>query len=69
MASTINAAWHKAHRMPARATLDERVAWHLAHLKACACRSDLPASVLAELERRGIKPPRPKARRLGGLKA
>ncbi len=53
----INAEWHKANRMPARATLDERVAWHLAHLKACACRTDLPETVLAELKRRGIKPP------------
>jgi hypothetical protein len=53
--SAINAEWHRRHRMPARATLDERVTWHLAHLKACACRSDLPASVRAELKRRGVK--------------
>jgi hypothetical protein len=58
--SKINAAWHKANRMPARATLDQRVAWHLAHLEACACRQDLPASIVAELARRRIKPPRPK---------
>jgi hypothetical protein len=57
----INALWHKANRMPARATLDQRVAWHLAHLKACACRTDLPANVLMELKRRGITPPRPTA--------
>ncbi len=57
---SINAAWHEANRMPPRATLDERVAWHLAHLKACACRTDLPGTVLAELKRRGIKPPAPK---------
>ncbi len=56
----INAEWHKANRMPQRATLDERVAWHLAHLGACACRTDLPASVATELKRRGVKPPRPK---------
>ena len=57
--SKINAVWHKVNRMPARATLDERVAWHLAHVKACGCR-DLPASILAELKRQGIKPPRPR---------
>ncbi len=56
----VNATWHKANRMPPRATLDERVAWHLAHLKACACRTDLPATIVAELKRRGIKPPEPK---------
>jgi hypothetical protein len=58
MASKINAAWHKAHRMPAGATLDQRVAWHLAHRKACACRTDLPAAIVAELKRRGVKPPK-----------
>jgi hypothetical protein len=58
----INATWHNANRMPPRATLDQRVDWHLAHLKACACRTDLPASIVAELKRRGIKPPKPATR-------
>ncbi len=44
------------------ATLDQRVAWHLAHLNAWRCRSDLPASDVAELERRGVRQP-PKKRR------
>ena len=57
----INVEWHTANRMPARATLDPRVAWHLSHLKACACQSDLPATILTELKRRGIEAPRPKA--------
>lgn len=59
----INAAWHRSHRMPARATLEQRVAWHLAHLKACGCRTDLPATIVAELKRRGIEPPRARAPR------
>ena len=57
----INAVWHKANRMPERATLDQRVAWHLSHLRACACRTDLPATILTELRKRGIKPPTPSA--------
>jgi hypothetical protein len=57
MTSRINAAWHKANRMPARATLDERVAWHLAHIKACACRTGVPATIAAEFERRGVELP------------
>jgi hypothetical protein len=48
--------------MPARATLDERVTWHLGHLKACACRSDLPPAIAAELKRRGVKVRRAKKR-------
>ncbi len=50
----LNAAWHKAHRMPMRSTLDQRVDWHLAHAKACGCRTTLPATIVAELKRRGI---------------
>ena len=57
MTTHINAAWHKANRMPPRATLDQRVAWHLAHRKACQCRTDLPATIVAELKRRGAKVP------------
>ena len=52
----INAAWHKAHVMPAKATMDQRIEWHLAHRKACGCRKDLPASIITELKRRGIDP-------------
>ena len=57
MASRINAEWHKANRMPPRATLDQRVQWHLAHVAACRCRTDLPATIVAELKRRGIDVP------------
>lgn len=57
----INAAWHEAHPMPKNPSLDERVDWHLAHAAACGCRG-LPASILAELARRGIAPPSPPAR-------
>jgi hypothetical protein len=49
----INADWHRANRMPTRATLDQRVDWHLAHAKACGCRTTLPATIVAELKRRG----------------
>jgi len=35
---TINAAWHRRHRMPARATLEQRVGWHLEPQRHCACR-------------------------------
>jgi hypothetical protein len=60
MTSKINAAWHQANHMPPHATLDQRVAWHLAHWKACACRTTLPATIVTELKRRGVQlPPKP----------
>ena len=34
----INAIWHKAHRMPKNATLDEKIKWHTGHAKHCKCR-------------------------------
>jgi len=58
----INATWHRGHPMPRNATLDQRVRWHLAHVRACGCR-EIPATVRAELKKRGIAVP---ARR-GGL--
>ena len=48
----INAEWHEANRMPRNATLEQRVRWHLEHLVHCACRTDLPKSVAAEIQRR-----------------
>jgi hypothetical protein len=53
----VNATWHHRHPMPKNATLEERVEWHQAHAAACACRT-IPATVLRELSRRGIKPAR-----------
>lgn len=34
----LNAEWHKSHRMPKNPTLKQRLAWHKAHEKNCACR-------------------------------
>ena len=43
--SRLNREWHEANRMPKCPTIEQRIAWHLAHVKACACRP-IPASVL-----------------------
>lgn len=56
----ISEEWHRAHRMPRNATHEQRVAWHLEHSEACACRQDLPPSVAEDVERlraeRGMPP-------------
>jgi hypothetical protein len=39
-----NKLWHERNRMPVRATLDQRIAWHRAHAKHCACRP-IPAGI------------------------
>lgn len=53
--SILNREWHAANRMPANATLEQRLAWHAGHAANCACR-EMPASIRAELERRGMMP-------------
>lgn len=53
---TINSKWHAAHKLPRKATLDERIEWHIKHAVECACRP-MPASILAELDRRGLGAP------------
>lgn len=51
----MNGSWHQQHRMPKNASLAARIAWHVAHRKACACRP-VPASILAALGESGGKP-------------
>lgn len=41
--ATINAAWHRAHPMPAKPTLADRALWHREHETACGCRPIPPA--------------------------
>lgn len=47
----INAEWHLANPMPPRATLEQRIAWHLAHQQHCQCRG-MPKKLADELARR-----------------
>ncbi len=46
----INAPWHEKHRMPRNATPAERLKWHMAHAKHCACRP-FTAAMRAKLQR------------------
>jgi len=53
----INKEWHQAHPMPKNATIEERIAWHLAHVQNCHCREDIPAKLKEEMKKRNIKVP------------
>ena len=44
----MNREWHKQHKMPAAATVKQRIEWHLDHTKNCACRP-FPKGLLSEL--------------------
>lgn len=34
----VNRKWHDENKMPKNATTKQRIKWHLAHAKECACR-------------------------------
>jgi hypothetical protein len=50
---TINAAWHKENRMPKNPSLEQKIAWHLAHMKHCSCRAP-HGKILTELQKRKL---------------
>ncbi len=33
----INKEWHEKHKMPKNASFDQRMEWHIKHLKYCHC--------------------------------
>jgi hypothetical protein len=53
VAAVINDDWHRTHRLGPHAPLDERIEWHIAHEKHCACRS-MPARIRHEIARRRL---------------
>lgn len=46
----MNKLWHEQNKMPAKATLEQRVQWHLEHQKQCACR-EVPRSLLPHFKK------------------
>ena len=67
--SKINAKWHAEHRMPERATAQQRIAWHREHSEHCACRP-IPKGVLALMAACNVEAPNPSIERTatGGLR-
>jgi hypothetical protein len=47
----LNKEWHLANRMPANATLQQRIDWHIAHQRNCSCRPT-PPKILAEINKK-----------------
>jgi len=49
----IDREWHLANKMPKNASVEQRAEWHRAHLKHCACRTDLPPDIEKAIEAGG----------------
>jgi len=60
--SQLNREWHLSNRMPQSASLDDRIAWHIAHAQNCTCR-EMPPKIAAEIARRGLSVTTPGARK------
>lgn len=45
----INKAWHLKNKMPKNPTQEQRMKWHIAHLKFCPCRKPTP-KILQEIK-------------------
>ncbi len=50
----LNVDWHKNNKMPKNPSIDERIKWHLAHVKNCECRP-IEGKILEEINKRGMK--------------
>jgi hypothetical protein len=50
----LNKEWHLDHPMPKNASMEQRIKWHIEHLKNCNCRTDIPAKLKAEMKKRNI---------------
>ncbi|WP_341900852.1 hypothetical protein [Fluviicola taffensis] len=48
-----NKEWHEKNKMPKNATFEQRVKWHLEHLKNCSCRP-IPKGLLNEMEEKNV---------------
>ena len=49
----LNKGWHETHKMPAKATLQQRILWHLQHRKHCGCRP-IPAKLAVAMQAKGL---------------
>ena len=52
----LNKEWHLAHPMPKNPSLQERVDWHIEHIKNCSCR-EIPRKLKEEMKKLKIKIP------------
>jgi hypothetical protein len=50
----INKEWHLSHKMPPKATMDQRIAWHLEHQQHCTC-APIPRKVQEAIEQRAAE--------------
>jgi hypothetical protein len=50
----MNTDWHSEHVLGAKASMEERVRWHLQHTAKCACRP-IPKDVQDAIDRKATQ--------------
>lgn len=53
MIEKLTKAWHLEHPMPLKPSFEQRVKWHLEHVKHCACRP-IPTKLLEQMRAKGM---------------
>lgn len=53
----INKEWHEQHKMPKNANFEQRMKWHLEHLKNCNCSNKIPKKLAEEMREKGFEVP------------
>jgi hypothetical protein len=51
----INRVWHEKNKMPKNPSEEQRIWWHIEHVKNCACRQP-SAKLLGEMKKIGFSP-------------
>jgi hypothetical protein len=49
----LNAEWHLKNKMPEKATVEQRIEWHLTHVENCGCRP-IPEKLMEEIKKRKL---------------
>ena len=49
--SKLNRDWHHEHEMPVKATMEQRLEWHLEHARNCGCQP-IPVKIAEEMKKR-----------------
>lgn len=47
----INKTWHLANRMPKNTTLNQKIQWHIDHMRECGCR-EIPSKIKEKMNER-----------------
>lgn len=52
---SINKEWHLKNKMPAKATLKQKIKWHEGHAKNCNCRDSISHLLKLKMQLKSLR--------------